>query len=112
MPTKSCKTKTTDPSHPPIGNDRSDNSQQLDTDHRQPSETNRCDRKRSRSFGLGMGLGVILLAVGSALLVALSVPAGFLPPSIGSLAVILIALGTLSIGTAGDRICVIDLLTR
>lgn len=104
MTTKPYETKTTDLSHPSkCENGRSDDSQQFDTDHRQPSETNRRDMKASRSFRLGLGIGLILLAVGSVLLVALSLPERFFPPSVGSLAVVLIALGTLTIGTAGDR---------
>jgi hypothetical protein len=50
-----------------------------------------------------MGIGFILLTTGSVLLVALSLLGNFLPPSVGSLAVVLIALGTFGIGTSGDR---------
>lgn len=104
MPAKSHETEAVDPPSPSHHeNAHPNDSMRSDTHHSRPSKTNRCGRKGRRSFQLGMGIGVIFLVVGSTLLVALSLPGGFLPPSIGSLAVVLLALGTLGIGTSGNR---------
>lgn len=57
----------------------------------------------SRSLSLRLGIGIVLLAVGTTILLALSLPGGSIPGVVGSLAVVLVALGTLGVGTSGNR---------
>ncbi|WP_264556454.1 hypothetical protein [Halocatena marina] len=104
MPPKTRESKTEDPPSPSRReNNRPDDSQRIDTHHHQSSKTNHRPRTGSRSFRLGIGTGAILIVVGAALLLVLSLPGKFLPASIGSLGVMLLALGTLGIGVSGTR---------
>lgn len=104
MPSKTRESKTEDPPSPSHReNNRPDDSQRIDTYQHQSSKTNQRPRKGSRSFRLGIEIGTILFAVGATLLIVLSLPGKFLPASIGSLGVMLLALGTLGIGMSGTK---------
>lgn len=104
MSPKTRESKTEDPTSPlHRENTRPDDSQRIDTQQHQSSKTNQRPRTGSQSFRLGIGIGAILFAVGAALLLVLSLSGEFLPASIGSLGVMLLALGTLGIGMSETK---------
>lgn len=84
-----------------MSDSRSSSSHDPRSEHRSEEEIDEVERQREqppvRSFQTG--IGAILFALGTMLLLPISLPVRLIPSPVGSLAVILLATGTLLVGT-------------